>query len=239
MIDAQPIVFPLVIDDLNAATLLVTAPVEAVRSLVPGDLFEVLEFEEGTAQLTIAAVQYRHGSWGSYNGFSIGARGRPAGVPEAPLGAFILPTLVNDRFGCEAAHRALGMPGSVEEIEVALAVDRVTISVTSEGEHAVSVHLPRVPATSGPVGIETVGYTEVDGGLQSVRVQFDMPTALADPDDVEIELGTGRLAGMLRVLGLPCRPDLCTWGEGLSAVFHQSERVPRREGAPKVQPTHP
>jgi hypothetical protein len=99
------------------------------------------------------------------------------------------------------------------------------------------VRLPRVPATSGPVGIETVGYTEVDGGLQSVRVQFDMPTALADPDDVEVELGTGRLAGMLRVLGLPCRPDLCTWGEGLSAVFHQSERVPRREGAPKVEPS--
>jgi hypothetical protein len=118
------------------------------------------------------------------------------------------------------------MPGSVEPIDVSHAADRVTVSVTPEGRHEVSVGMPRVPRESPPVRIETVGYSEVEGVLQSVRVEFDVPTDMIDPHDVEIELGSGPLADTLRTLGLPRRPDLCTWGERLSAVFHQAERVP-------------
>jgi hypothetical protein len=230
MIDAQPIVFPLVVDHLNAATLLFPAPVDAARSLVPGHLFEVRESEAGTAEITVVIIEYRRGSWGAYNAFNVGVRGRPVGVPGAPMGAFVFPSPVSDRFGCEAAHRALGMPGSVEPIGVSHAPDHVTVSVTPEGRHEVTVRLPRVTRQSPPVRIETVGYSEVEGALQSVRVEFDVPTDLIDPDDVEIELGAGPLADTLRTLGLPRRPDLCTWGERLSAVFHKAEGVaaPRR-----------
>jgi hypothetical protein len=226
MIDAQPIVFPLVVDHLNAATLLFSAPVEAARSLVPGHLFEVRESQPGTAEITVVITQYRRGSWGAYNAFNVGARGRPVGMPAAPMGAFVLPSPVSDRFGCEAAHRALGMPGSVEPIDVSHAPDHVTVSVMPEGRHEVTVRMPRVDRQSPPVRIETVGYSEVEGALQSVRVEFDVPVDLIDPHDVEIELGAGPLADTLRTLGLPCRPELCTWGERLSAVFHQAERVP-------------
>jgi hypothetical protein len=226
MIDAQPIVFPLVVDHLNAATLLFSAPVEAARSLVPGHLFEVGESQPGTAEITVVITQYRRGSWGAYNAFNVGARGRPVGMPAAPMGAFVLPSPVSDRFGCEAAHRALGMPGSVEPIDVSHAPDHVTVSVMPEGRHEVTVRMPRVARQSPPVRIETVGYSEVEGALQSVRVEFDVPVDLIDPHDVEIELGAGPLADTLRTLGLPCRPELCTWGERLSAVFHQAERVP-------------
>jgi hypothetical protein len=235
MIDAQLIVFPLVVDDLNAATLVFSAPLEATRSLVPGHLFEVLEVEPGTAQLTVAVIEYRRGSWGAYNGFSVAARGRPVGVPDAPMGAFVLPSPVSDRFGCEAAHRALGMPGSVEDIDVTSTDDLVTVEITSEGRHAATVRIPRVPSGTPPGRIETVGYSEVDGGLRSVRVEFDVPTGLVQPDEVKIELGTGRLADTLRSLGLPRRPELCTWGERLSAVFHQGERVP----APQAEASEP
>lgn len=226
MIDAQPIVFPLVVDHLNAATLLFSAPVEAARSLVPGHLFEVRESEPGTAEITVVIIEYRRGSWGAYNAFNVGARGRPVGMPAAPMGAFVMPSPVSDRFGCEAAHRALGMPGSVEPIDVSHAPDHVTVSVMPEGRHEVTVRMPRVARQRPPVRIETVGYSEVEGALQSVRVEFDVPVDLIDPHDVEIELGAGPLADTLRTLGLPCRPELCTWGERLSAVFHQAERVP-------------
>ena len=231
MIDAQPIVFPLVVDHLNAATLLLSAPIEALRSLVPGHLFEVRESDPGRAEITVVMIEYRRGSWGAYNAFNVGARGRPVGVPGAPPGAFVLPSPVSDRFGCEAAHRALGMPGSVEPIEVSHAPDRVTVSVTPEGRHEVTVRLPRVPRQRPPVRIETTGYSEVQGALQSVRVEFDVPADLIDPDDVDIQLGAGPLADTFRAVGLPRRPDLCTWGERLSAVFHQAERVP----APRVE----
>jgi Acetoacetate decarboxylase (ADC) len=226
MIDAQPIVFPLLVEDLNAATLVYSVPVEAARAMVPGDLFEVDEAEPGTAHLTVAAVEYRRGSWGSYNSFSFGPRGRPAGVEDAPMGAFLLPTPVNDRFGLEAAHRALGMPGWIEQIDLCRDDDRVTVEVRSGGRPAVTLRLPRVPQSPiGPVRIETVGYTVVDDGLQAVRLEFDLPTGIVDPGDVELELGTGPLADTLRHLGLPLRPDVCMWGERLSAVFHPREPV--------------
>ena len=236
MIDAQPIVFPLVVDHLNAATLLFSAPVEAARSLVPGHLFEVHEAEPGRAEITVVIIQYRRGSWGAYNAFNVGVRGRPVGVPAAPMGAFVLPSPVSDRFGCEAAHRALGMPGSVEPIDVSHAPDHVTVSVMPEGRHEVTVRMPRVARQRPPVRIETVGYSEVEGALQSVRVEFDVPVDLIDPHDVEIELGAGPLADTLRTLGLPCRPELCTWGERLSAVFHQAERVPAPRRAASTSP---
>lgn len=227
MIDAQPIVFPLVVDDLNAATLVYSVPAEAASALVPADLFEIDEVEPGTAHLTVAVVEYRHGSWGAYDAFSLGPRGRPVGVPGAPLGAFLLPSPVNDRFGLEAAHRALAMPSSLQDIAIVHDDGHVMVDVTSEGRRGLRLRLPRVASSPmGPVRIETVGYTVVDGGLQAVRVEFDLPTGLVDPDDVELELGVGPLAETLRTLGLPRRPDLCSWGEHLSAVFHPRQSVP-------------
>ena len=40
-----------------------------------------------------------------------------------------------------------------------------------------------------------------------------------------IEIGDGPVADELRSLGLPCAPDLATWGEGLSATFHLGQPV--------------
>ena len=49
---------------------------------------------------------------------------------------------------------------------------------------------------------------------------MDMGTGFVDPADVVLELGSGPVAEELARLGLPdAAPDMCTWGEGLSATF--------------------
>jgi hypothetical protein len=50
-------------------------------------------------------------------------------------------------------------------------------------------------------------------------LSMDMGTGFVDGADVQLELGDSPVADELRSLGLPCAPDLATWGEGLSATF--------------------
>ncbi|HEX8804335.1 MAG TPA: acetoacetate decarboxylase family protein [Acidimicrobiales bacterium] len=228
MIDTEPILFPLVVDDFNAATIIFPVPAAVARTLVTGDAFEVVESAPGTAQLVVAAVEYRQGPWGPYNGLNVGPRVHPAGAPHQTPGAFLLPGPVNRRFSYEAAHRALGMPMSMGDIEVERTDDRVTFSVSQDGERAVTLRFPRVRSDLRSTPIDTVAYMTVDEVPFVVPIEFGMPTGLVDPGDLEVELGTGWLADVFRGLRLPCAPDVCLWGEGLSATFHMGQEVRSR-----------
>jgi hypothetical protein len=223
MIDAEPIVFPLVIDEFNSAMLLFSVPATAARSLLPGDAFEIVEFEPGSAQLVLAACDFRRNPWGDYDEVDVGLMVRPVGAPVDVTGVLMHRTLVNQRFTYEAARRALTFPGAVDDIDVRYAGDEVTFELAVDGVRAVSLHVPRVAPEAAPERVDQLAYSYVGGVAHCVHLEVDVPRGVVDPAAVRIELGAGPVAAELRRLGLPRAPDFCTWGEGLTARFHAPE----------------
>jgi hypothetical protein len=224
MIDAQPIYFPAVVDELNAATLVFPVPVEAARAQVPEGDFEVVESHPGVAHLIITAHDYIKGEWGTCETLDLGFRVRPAGAPDETMGLFLCPTPMRQSFGREAAHRALGFPKTDGDIDVSYGDGEVTFTHTvdpsADGAPDIVLRLPRVQPSAPPAPVAVVAYTYTDGEPKMAPFTLTMPIGVLEPASVVLELGTSPLAETLRDLGLPREPDLALWGEGASAVFH-------------------
>jgi hypothetical protein len=221
MIDAQPIYFPAVVDELNGATLVYPVPVEAARAQVPEGEFEVVESNPGVAHLIITANDYIRGEWGTCETLDLGFRVRPVGAPDETTGLFLCPTPMRKSLGREAAHRALGFPKTDGEIDVGYTDDEVTFTHSVDQAPDVVLRLPRVPPSARPAPVAVVAYTCAGGEPKMAPFTLTMPIGVLDPTSVVLELGSSAsaLAETLRDLGLPRDPDLALWGEGASAVF--------------------
>jgi hypothetical protein len=240
MIDAQPIYFPAVVDEMNAATLVFPVPAEAARAQVPEGDFEVVESQPGVAHLIITANDYIRGEWGTCETLDLGFRVRPVGAPDETTGLYLCPAPMRQSFGREAAHRALGFPKTDGTIDVRYTDDEVTFthsindSANGSTDHSTNhssnhsadqapdivLRLPRVRPSVEPGPVAIVAYTYADGEPKMAPFTLTMPIGVLDPTSVVLELGTSALAETLRDLGLPRDPDLALWGEGASAVFH-------------------
>jgi hypothetical protein len=226
MIDAQPIMFPAPVQELNAAFLEFSVPAEAARPLLPGDAFELVESPPGTAHAIVTALEYRRGAWGAANALELAVLARPAGdldeppEPEGTIGVFLCDAPVSKEFIREAASRTLATPKTVEHVEVDTTEADVTFRLTCGDEPALTLRLPRVRSEDGPVPVELLAYNYVDDEPYVLPIEMDLPTGVVEPQAVEVEVGTGWFADMLRSLGIPRTPDRCTWGEGLTALFH-------------------
>jgi hypothetical protein len=226
MIDAEEIVFPLEIEEFNSAIILFSVPAAAARSLLPTRAFELVEREPGWAHLIVTALDFRRNPWGDYDEMNFSFLSRPAGAAEdVEAGGILFRTLVNQRFGFEAGARAMQFPRSQDEIDVAYTDDAVTVDLTVEGDHTLTLRVPRARPEGEPERMNTVGYSYIDGVARCTHIEIDMPTGIVAPDTVALELGTGPLAAELRRLGLPRAPDFCAWGEGLSASFGKPQTV--------------
>jgi hypothetical protein len=232
MIDAQAISFPLEVEAFNEAVLMYSVPLAVAQRLMPGDAFELVEIAPGSAQLVIAALDYRKNPWGDYNEIDIAFLARPAGGPVDETGGFVLFSPVNDRFGCEVGHRAVGLPMTMGEIEAIYTADRVAFSLVMDGEPALALRVPRANADATPVRIHTRGYTYIGGEPCVTVFDMDLPGgAVTDLAAVELELGRGAIADTLRTLGLPKEPDYCAWGERLWAGYQRAQPLPTRQPA--------
>jgi hypothetical protein len=219
-IQGQEITFPMEVTEMNAATLLFSVPADAAAALLPGDAFEIVEVAPGTAQLVVAACDYVANPWGDYNELNLGFLARPAGAPDDVIGSFVYRMPVNQAFTCEAGNRVMGFPKTVEVLDAEYSDDTVGFRLTMGGHFTIAITLPRAAATGEPERIAAESYSYLDGVPYSTTLSMDMGTGSIDPADITIELGDGPVAEELRSLGLPdLRPDLATWGEGLSATF--------------------
>jgi hypothetical protein len=225
LIDAEPIVFPLVVEEFNSAMLLFTVPAAAARPMLPTRAFELVEREAGTTQLLLVASDFRRNPWGDYDEIDVGFIAKPAGSPEDPGSTFMVRTLVNQRFGYEAGARAMQFPRAEDEIDVAYTDDTVTFALRVDGEHALTLRIPRARPEGEPEWMPSEAYSFIDGIPRCTQVEVDLPTGIVEPEAVELELGTGLLAAELRRLGLPRPPDYCAWGEGLCARFHPPQAI--------------
>jgi hypothetical protein len=223
-IDGVPITLPVLVEEMNTATLTFTVPLEPARALLPGDDFEVAEIAPGSAMLVIALVDYLRNPWGDYGEVNLGLLAHPVGEPDR-VGAFVWRMPVDQEFTCTAGNRVMGLPKTVEDIAVDYDDDQVTFTLTMGGAMALRVRLPRAAASGAPTAETTVTWSYLDGAATAVPLTIELATGIVPGDQVEIELGSGVVADELRSLGLPVAPDLAMWGEGLSGTFGRPEAL--------------
>jgi hypothetical protein len=225
MIDAEPIVFPLVVDEFNAAMAVFPVPAPAARSLLPGDAFELVEPEPGSAKLVLAACDFRRNPWGDHDEINVGFLVRPRGAPVEANGVLMHRTFVNQRFTDEAGRRALTFPRVQDQIDVSYTADTVTFALAVDGHPALSLRIPRLAADAEPKRMTHVAYSCINNVARRVSLDIDIPQGSVDPAAVDLRLDAGPVAAELRRLGLPRPPDFCTWGEGLSSRLLAPEPI--------------
>jgi hypothetical protein len=224
-VQGRTITFPMEVEELRAATVLYSVPAAAAAALLPGDAFEIVEVAPGTAQLVVAACDYVRNPWGDYDELNLGFLVRPAGAPPEVIGSFVYRMPVNQPFTCEAGNRVMGFPKTVEDLTVAYTDTTASFRLAMGGHHVLTLTVPRAAPTGEPERVAATSYSYLDGVPYGTDLSMDMGTGVIDPADVQLELGDGPVADELRSLGLPCAPDLATWGEGLSATFFLGQPI--------------
>ncbi len=217
-VDGVSIDFPMVVEDMNSATLTWTVPIEPARALLPGTAFEVADMGDGTAMLIVALVDYVDNPWGDYDEANFGLLVHPTGRPDE-VGAFQWRMPVNQTMTCHAGNQVMGLPKTVEEIAFGYSDDTVRVDLAMDGAPALSVTLPRAEPTVERAQEPTFTYSYLDGIAMAIPLTIQLSPGVVDPADVTLELGTAPVADELRSLGLPRAPDLAMWGEGLSGTF--------------------
>jgi len=217
-IDGVSIDFPMVVDQMNSATLTFTVPAGAAQALIPGDAFTVAEVAPGSAMLILALCDYIENPWGDYNEVNFGLLVHPVNEPEQ-VGAFQWRMPVDQEFTKVAGNKVLGLPKTVEELSVTYSDSDVTFRLVIGGEPTLTITLPRAEPLGEPSRTETITYSYLDDQPTLLPLTIDLPSGFIDPSAVTIELGTSEAASELRSLGLPTNPDLAMWGEGLGGTF--------------------
>jgi len=219
----------------GAATYLV--PAKAAAALLPGPEIEIAKMLPGKALCSIAMIDYKDNDLGDYNEISISFFVRPRGdrptlpylgnwidLTRSRLGVHIIHLPVNQSFTCEAGRTIWGYPKTVQEIDIDYANDRATCKLVYDGQHALTLTVPRGgdKSVSGQK-MTTYSYiegvphvTSADQGAEGMGVFFS---------GAELALGTGVIADQLRSLGLPKRPLMCAWMERMYATFGPAEKL--------------
>lgn len=219
-IDGQTITFPMVVAEMDAATLVFSVPAAAAQALLPGPDFEVVEMIEGVAQLVVALCDYQQNPWGDYLELNLGFLARPRGAGDEVVGSFVYRMPVDQEFTCKAGNQVMGFPKTVEDLRMARQGGRVTFDLYVDGVLEVGISFDE-PAESGEApAVDTVSYSYLDGVAYETPLHMEMGTGMIDASTVRIDLGHGTFATELRTLGLPdLTPDFGTWGTGLAATF--------------------
>ncbi|MFV0316468.1 MAG: acetoacetate decarboxylase family protein [Microthrixaceae bacterium] len=216
-IDGLSIDFPIVVEEMNSATLTWSVPLDAAAAVLPGDAFEPADMG-GTAMLVLALVDYVRNPWGDYNEVNFGVLVNPVGRTEE-VGAFQWRMPVDQEMTCRAGNEVLGLPKSVEQIVFDYTEHRVSVALDMDGEMTLRVDIPRVSAEGVPDSQETLTYSYLDGIPTIVPLTIEIGSGVIDPAEVRLELGDSPAAKELAAMGLPRAPEVAMWGEGLSGSF--------------------
>ena len=191
----------------------------------------------GRGLLSIAIIDYKDNDLGDYDEVSIALfvrpRGEPAGVPwlgnwaamaGGRLGVYIRHLPVNQSFTCEAGCAIWGYPKTVQQIEFEAAGERARCRLVVDGQHALTLSVPRGGARSLPAR-EMRSYAYIDGALHLNRASSGADGFGMRLGGAELTLGRGPLAAELRSLGLPRRALMTTWMERMHARFEAAEKL--------------
>jgi hypothetical protein len=131
---------------------------------------------------------------------------------------------VDQSFTSDAGSLIWGYPKTVQEIDIEYFGDRARARLVYDGEHALTLNLPRG-------GKRTV----VDSSITTLSLIEGVPykTLASQRLDgmgirlggAQLELGVGPIADELRSLGLPRRALMSVWMEHMEARFGPPEKL--------------
>lgn len=174
-IQGRTVAFPIEVRLARMANAVYTVPAEAVADLVD-PAFEIAADAHGAATLVLGFVDYVDNDLGDYDEVLFSVMARTADGDHE--GSFIWRLPVNQEFTREAGVRMLGLPKTVEEIEIARSDESVTCTLRSDGELVLRQTFPMlsdvdpVPMPSPTVCLSRVGdrpavsISEPGGGLR-------------------------------------------------------------------------
>ena len=227
MIDSRCIVFPARSDGLNALTLMFTTPAELARPFLGGGAYEFVESDGGTVDVFVSFHDFTSGDWGPARTFDVCMAVRPVGATaeDEQDGVYLAEALVNRRFTGEVTYWSLGISRRVGPIELGVVGDEV-VAVASEGDgEALRVRLPAVESP-GLTRYSHRAYSYLHREPYVVPFEIDLPHPVVDPADVQIEVGTGRIARAMTAIGLPRQPTAVAWGTQMRYTLHAPFPLP-------------
>jgi hypothetical protein len=232
VVAGRPVPMPCVVRDASAGTATFEVDSASVRKLVP-DAFEVAELAPGRCLLTLAVIDYRANDLGPYREVGVtffvrptaGSGSGPSSEGEAEVGTYIQRLPVDDGFSCEAGRSIWGFPKTVDEIDFAYEPHSVTVTLTVDGELALTLTLPRGGDEDMPQ-MPMVTYTLIDGAPHAVGFsQGGTGSQVVDGGGATLVLGDHPIGAELATLGLPATPTFTTWTENMQATFEAPRPV--------------
>jgi hypothetical protein len=222
-IDDRIVTMPVQVRDASAGTALFDVDAAAAQALLPS-AFTVVETSPGRASLAIALVDYRDNDLGAYLEVGIILFVQPRDGGE--VGNFIVHLPVDRPFTCEAGRRIWGFPKTLQRIERDDGEAATTWTLTMDGEHVLTLTVPRGGSDEAPP-MPMTSYTLIDGRPHATAfTQWGTGSGLvAGGEGVRIELGTHPIAEELASLGLPSTASLSTWTEHMQATFETPRPV--------------
>jgi hypothetical protein len=237
LIQGRQVGFPVVVRHASAGSATYLVPTAAARALLPGPELSIAEVLPGRALLSLAIIDYRDNDLGDYNEVSVALFVRPsaqgAGIPylgsmlemvRGQLGTYIVHLPVNQSFTCEAGATIWGFPKTVQEIEFEYRDDRASCSLVCDGQHSLTLSLPRGGSKTLPEKTMT-GFTYIEGVAHTNRFVSGAEGFGVRRGGAELSLGSGLIADQLRSLGLPKKALMTTWMEKMFASFGPSEKL--------------
>lgn len=219
----------------GAATFAVSAA--AARRMLPGPEIEVAELWPGRALCSVAIIDYVDNDLGDYGEVSVALFVRPAGegnglpllgtaldLMRNRLGTYIAHLPVDQGFTCEAGCTIWGFPKTVQQIEFDYAGERASCRLVYDGQHALTLSVPRGGSRSLPERRMT-NFTRIEGVPHRVGFSSGAEGFGVRLGGASLELGRGPVADELRALGLPRRALMTTWMERMYGRFDAPEKL--------------
>ncbi|MFP8878987.1 MAG: acetoacetate decarboxylase family protein [Myxococcota bacterium] len=225
----QTVTLPCIVRDAGSGNAIFLAPAPAVQALIPADAFEVVEAAPGQTQAILAVIDYRENDLGDYNEVGIIFMVRPRGAADDESGTFIYRLPVNQSFTCEAGCGIWGFPKTVDKIDYDYGSDAVTCRLEMDGQHVLTLTIPRGDEGSDSEELQTQTYTYIDGIPHETPFTTGGRGMSMNPggQGVVLELGDHPLADELGGLGLgESSPILSTWTEHMTGSFGTPRKLP-------------
>jgi len=237
MIQGQEVTLPVIVRDASSGVATYLVDSAAARRLLPGPELDVIEPWPGRTLLSIAVIDYKDNDLGNYDEVSITLyvreRSAPSGIPylgallnfmRGRVSTYIRHLPVNQSFTCEAGRTIWGFPKTVEEIDFRYESSRVTCKLVSNGQHVLTLSLPRGGRRSLPDAQMTT-YSYIEGAPHKTCFTQSGEGVGFKLGGGRIELGEHPIALQLCELGLPKRPLMTVWIEKMQGRFSAAEKL--------------
>jgi hypothetical protein len=197
----------------------------------------VVELLPRRTALAIALIDYRDNDLGDYNEvsltFFVKPKSAPRGLPwlgawldlaANRVGTWIWRLPVDQAFTCEAGRTIWGFPKTVERIEMTRENGHVRCRLEMDGEHVLTLSVPRGGARTLPDHASTT-YTHIEGVAHATRFTQGGSGVGFAMGGARLELGTHGLAHALGALGLPRRALFTMWTEHMRGRFEAPTKL--------------